>query len=641
MIAIKRLWTDLRARFGNMSWRRRLAAAALAGLLLLGGVWLAAASRRPAEFVPVLSETLDEHDLARATGVLNARGIACQSDGRRVLVPADEVQRARSILAAEGVPAGNPTAPLAQVVGEGDIWSSQSQSTRRWQAAKMVALGKLIRELPGIIAASVIFEPGEPHRLGSPGAPATAAVKVTLEPGAAMTDTLASAIVDQVAGCIPGMKRQDVRLVDNTGRSYRVAEGYRPSDDPVQQLRDAEAHYTARLRSALPYVKGLTVGVNVTCDDGRVRCTAASIAIPRSYLLHVYRAQHGGHTPDAAALEPVIAAELSRLRQAVAALIDADAPEAVTVSWYHDPPSAGEPPPEATGDVGNWAARNASLLALPAGVAGLGLLGVLLRRRARRAAGRAADGAEPRHDAGAGKDTGGDDEGAWVPFARLRGLGREQILSLVRQEHPQTVALVLAHLPSTKAAGVLAGLPEGDQVDLTRRIAAMERIDAEVVREVERVIDDRLAGRPEAPAAGGGLDAAADILHHAGYATEQAVLRGLADGRPSLAHSIGRRLFTFEDLGDLPAGWLQPAVMRLTADELALALRAAGDEVRRKVLTCLPSPTRREVRRQMDRLGPVRLRDVEAAQQRLVEAVRQVSAGQYVSGAAVQRELLA
>jgi flagellar motor switch protein FliG len=149
-----------------------------------------------------------------------------------------------------------------------------------------------------------------------------------------------------------------------------------------------------------------------------------------------------------------------------------------------------------------------------------------------------------------------------------------------------------------------------------------------MVRDVEESLARRL--RHAEPGGGsGGVEAAASILQHVGGAAEQAVLDGLAGEAPELAQTIRRRLMAFEDLDRLPLEQWSAALDSLDSEDLAVALRTAGKRLRRRVLSTVSPAVAQRVRRQMEQIGPVRLSDVEAAQLRVVEAVRRFEPGQY------------
>ncbi len=216
------------------------------------------------------------------------------------------------------------------------------------------------------------------------------------------------------------------------------------------------------------------------------------------------------------------------------------------------------------------------------------------------------------------------------PFAFLEQLTGEQLAELVREEHPRTVAVVLAQLQAPQAAQVLATLPADVQAEAIRCLASLAAMDARVLQEVRR----GLAEKRKAIAAGaacsvGGMDQVVEILRHAGETTERNVMETLADRQPDMAKSLFDRMFAFEDLAELPPAQLGPALERIESDELAVAMRTADKQISKRIFAVLRPGVARRLRREMDQSGPVRLSDVESARRRVVEAVRQISCGQY------------
>jgi flagellar motor switch protein FliG len=258
----------------------------------------------------------------------------------------------------------------------------------------------------------------------------------------------------------------------------------------------------------------------------------------------------------------------------------------------------------------------------------LGWLLLRRRRRRRRAA--------PRRDAaGTGgaaglvpcdrqmpSDVPDSRDGQQAAFEFLGDIPPEELVGFLQGEHPQTLALILAHVPSRMAAQMLAVLPRDKQVEVSRRVVDLEQIDPEMVAEIEQALSARLAEGTKWQPVLGGLTSIAQILHHAGYATERTVLEALAAQQPALADRIRRRLFAFEDLAATASADLREALAGFDHSDLAVALRTASKDLKRKILSSLPAASARRVRREIDRIGPVRLSDVEAAQQRIVDAVR-------------------
>ncbi len=617
MNAIRSFFRRMRRRSAWMSRPAKPALAAAAVLLVGGAIWLATAGPSP-NHVAVSPRPLTADELLEAQSLLDAHGIPCKSESGNLLVPSERLPQARLLLVYEGLLGRDGADLFAQLAQESDIWSTDSRNAKRWQAAKMAWLSREIGNIEGVRKATVVYEPGSPRRLGSPEVPPTAAVKIDMKPGVKVSPQLVEAAADLVAGNIPNMERGKVCIVDGTGRSYRAAEGSLATAGALERLRAAEAFYAEKIRAALPYIDNLIVGVNVSGGDSPARCTGASVAVPRSYFAGVCQA--GGLEPTDENVESAIAAQTLKIRQSAAKVLGAPEDD-VKVDWYYDaaPVRAGPGAP-----AGVSPGRGAS----PAGpLATAGLFAALLagagawwlaRTRRRAAHGDPSDALCP-EPALTGR-----------PFAFLAHAEPQTLADAVKDEHPQTIALVLSHLEPDLAAAVLGRLTREQQVDVARRIANLSPADPQTLREVERALAARMA-RQGALSGPGGTEALAKILQHAGYTTEQAVMAALSDSEPTLAESVRTKLFVFEDLSQVPPHRLGAALETLESDELAIALRTAGRDLTRKVLAALSNDAAGRVRQEMERIGPVRLSDVEAAQQRAVEAVRRMENGEYVS----------
>jgi flagellar motor switch protein FliG len=210
------------------------------------------------------------------------------------------------------------------------------------------------------------------------------------------------------------------------------------------------------------------------------------------------------------------------------------------------------------------------------------------------------------------------------PFSFLMGADRRQVVTFLTEEHPQTIALVLVHLPPGTAAELLAQLPMALQGDVARRVVTLERPSPEVVEVAEAELQKRLAsmsrGRSSAPE--GGIAPLVNILNRADPSTENRVLTSLDSLAPELGQEVRRHLFVFADIVKLDDRAVQ-AVMRevLTAD-LAMALKGASDEVRDKVMRNLSERASQNLSEEIDLLGPVRAQQVEQARDVIVTAIR-------------------
>ncbi|MGI6142455.1 MAG: flagellar motor switch protein FliG [bacterium] len=212
------------------------------------------------------------------------------------------------------------------------------------------------------------------------------------------------------------------------------------------------------------------------------------------------------------------------------------------------------------------------------------------------------------------------------PFEFIRSTDPGQLLTFIQGEHPQTIALILAFLQPEQAGTILTALPPEKQVDVTKRLALMEYTSPEVIQEVERVLEAKLsalAGQDSTQV--GGVEALVEVLNQVDRATEKTILENLEEQEPELAEEIKRRLFTFEDIVQLD----NKAVMRILREidltkDLPLALKVASEEVKNKIFINMSKRAVETLQEEMDYLGPVRLRDVEEAQQRIVNTIRKL-----------------
>jgi flagellar motor switch protein FliG len=211
------------------------------------------------------------------------------------------------------------------------------------------------------------------------------------------------------------------------------------------------------------------------------------------------------------------------------------------------------------------------------------------------------------------------------PFDFIRKAEPGQLLHFIQNEHPQTIALILSYLPPEKASEVLSQLPEEIQTDVTRRIAFMDRTSPEVLREIERVLEKKLSTfMGEEYAAIGGVDSVVNILNMSDRATEKAILEGLGENDPELVEEIRRKMFVFEDIVLLDDRSCQKVLREVDIPDLALALKGVEERIKEKVFSNLPKRTAAMLKDELEYLGPVRARDVEEAQQKVVNIIRQL-----------------
>jgi len=209
------------------------------------------------------------------------------------------------------------------------------------------------------------------------------------------------------------------------------------------------------------------------------------------------------------------------------------------------------------------------------------------------------------------------------PFDFMRHTDAQQVLSFIQGEHPQTIALIMSYLEPAQAASIIGGLPATMQAEVAKRIARMDRITPEVLREVERVLERKLStvmGQDFTLA--GGIDAIVNIINNADRGTERNIMEHLEENDPELAEEIKRRLFVFEDIIKLDDRSLQRVLREVEMKELSLALKGATEELRSKFFKNMSKRASEMLKEDMDYMGPVRVKDVEESQQKVVNVIR-------------------
>ena len=210
-------------------------------------------------------------------------------------------------------------------------------------------------------------------------------------------------------------------------------------------------------------------------------------------------------------------------------------------------------------------------------------------------------------------------------FDFLRRTDPAEVVQFVKDEHPQTIALVVVHLPAEQASIVLSQLPPELHAEVIHRIAVMDRITPEVIGEVESILEAKFNSIVKTEEAiAGGLRPVVDILKQVDRATEKSILGFLQKKDPALAEEIKNQLFTFEDIVLLDDAGVQALVQKVNREKLATALKTAEDDLKEKVFKNMSERAREQLQEDIDYLGPVRLRDVENAQQEVVKAARQL-----------------
>ncbi|MDR2070786.1 MAG: flagellar motor switch protein FliG [Treponema sp.] len=209
------------------------------------------------------------------------------------------------------------------------------------------------------------------------------------------------------------------------------------------------------------------------------------------------------------------------------------------------------------------------------------------------------------------------------PFDFIRRTDPAHLLNFIQQEHPQTIALILAYLEPNKASIILQNLPHEVQSDVARRIATMDRTSPEVLREVERVLEKKLSTlSSEDYTAAGGVGSIVEILNLVDRASEKQIIEALEDEDPELAEEIKKRMFVFEDIVLLGDRDIQKVMREVDSQELAKALKSVDTEVQDKIFKNMSKRAAGMLKEDMEYMGPVRLKDVEEAQQKIVAIIR-------------------
>ncbi len=212
-----------------------------------------------------------------------------------------------------------------------------------------------------------------------------------------------------------------------------------------------------------------------------------------------------------------------------------------------------------------------------------------------------------------------------TPFAFLQKAESENLLTFIQDEHPQTIALILCHMPHYKSAEILSGLPVSKQIEVIKRIANMEQTNPEVIRQVEEGLESRLSSMlMQSMEKAGGVETVAEVLNLADRATEKAIMEGLESEDPDLVEAIRRLMFVFEDVMLVNDKGIQSVLKEVDNDELALALKTASEPLRDKIFANMSERAVQMIKEEMEYMGPVRVSDVEGAQQRIVDIVRRL-----------------
>ena len=218
------------------------------------------------------------------------------------------------------------------------------------------------------------------------------------------------------------------------------------------------------------------------------------------------------------------------------------------------------------------------------------------------------------------------------PFEFIRKTDAGQLLNFIQDEHPQTIALILSYLSAAQAALIVSALPPNRQADVAKRIAVMDRTSPEVIKEVEKVLESKLASLVNQDyTIIGGVDAVVDILNTVDRGTEKHIMETLEIEEPELADEIRKKMFVFEDILLLDDRAIQRVLRDVENNDLALALKSSNEQVQNTIFNNLSKRLAAMIKEDMEYMGPVRMKDVEEAQQKIVNVIRKLEdAGEIV-----------
>lgn len=221
-----------------------------------------------------------------------------------------------------------------------------------------------------------------------------------------------------------------------------------------------------------------------------------------------------------------------------------------------------------------------------------------------------------------------------VPFEFLKKADPAQVLSFIQDEHPQTIALVLAYMPLNAAAQVLSRLSTDLRADVASRIASMEQTPPEVIRRVEQVLEKKISSvLSQELQSAGGPKALVDLLNRVDRTTERLIMDSLTESNPELAEAVKNMMFVFEDIVSLDDRAIQAVLREVDMRELAMSLKGVSPEVQDKIFKNMSERALAMLKEDMEFMGPVRLKAVEEAQQKFVAIIRRLEeTGEIVVG---------
>ena len=211
------------------------------------------------------------------------------------------------------------------------------------------------------------------------------------------------------------------------------------------------------------------------------------------------------------------------------------------------------------------------------------------------------------------------------PFEFVRKTDASQLLNFIQDEHPQTIALILSYLSPLQASMIISALPPERQADVAKRVAMMDRTSPDIIKEVEKILESKLANLVNQDyTIIGGVDAVVEILNAVDRGTEKHIMETLEIEEPELADEIRKKMFVFEDILLLDDRSIQRVLRDVDNNDLAIALKGANENVQAAIFNNLSKRLSAMIKEDMEFMGPVRMKDVEEAQQKIVNIIRKL-----------------
>ena len=221
-----------------------------------------------------------------------------------------------------------------------------------------------------------------------------------------------------------------------------------------------------------------------------------------------------------------------------------------------------------------------------------------------------------------------------IPFESLRDVDAKVLTNFIRNEHPQTIALILAHLDPGKGAEILSDFPEQLQTDVVLRVAELDSVPPQMVEEIEQVLREEITALGSVGSRKlGGAQTVAEILNQVDQATENAILSKIEEDKMDLANDIRKLMFVFDDLENVDDRGIRAILKEVNNEELTLALKTSAEDLKNKILSNLSERAADMIKEDLEVMGPVKLADVEKAQQAILRVAKKLEAeGKIVIG---------